>query len=247
MALHEGAWARVEARSRVAGLALTAWVGLLAEEVAGGLAALTEEQLVQLSAARLGVKRIGSAVNDLARAEHRGSAATEAQLTEVLGRLGERVEAAAAAVQGIGRGVGEVAGEGSGDVAAGPGRGRRGAGPAPRGRVITVWFSPGERALVGSAAAVQGLSAGAWVGALIEDPGAIRPLRGEVWGGVHATRVALRRAVTNLAQIEAVRRRRGDLEAARIGAARGQVEAAIRVCLEVETALYARPRAGVAA
>jgi hypothetical protein len=60
-------------------------------------------------------------------------------------------------------------------------------------------------------------------------------------------RVALRRVVTNLAQIEAVRRRRGDLEAARIGAVRGRVEAVIRVCLEVEAALSARAGAGVAA
>lgn len=236
MVLHEQAWARVDARAERAGLALTAWVGLMAGEVAGGAVAVGEELLEGLAGARVGVARIGAAVNSMAATGHLGGVVSEELLVGVLGRLAGRVEAAVAAAQAVGR-------EGSGSPAAvvgGPGavegRGRRSQGSVPRGRVITVWFSPGERALVGAAAAAEGLSAAAWVGLLVEDPGSCRPLRGEVWGAVYALRKALRRVATNLAQIESVRG--GDEPGgAQLEAARGQVEAAIRVCLEAEERL----------
>lgn len=244
MVLHEQAWERVEARAARAGLALTAWVGLLAVEVATGTAGMREAQLEEVSAARIGVSRVGSAVNSLAATEHLGTAVPVAQLEAVLARLAVRVQAAAAAAGGVDVEPSETPAGGAGR---GRSRGRRSQGPVRRQRVITVWFSPGERAAVGAAAAAQGLSAAAWVGALVEDPAAIRPLRGEMWGAVWAVRKALRRVATNVAQITEVRTRRGVEVPAELTDAQLLLQAAIRECLAAEGRLTARPGAGAAA
>ena len=105
-------------------------------------------------------------------------------------------------------------------------------------------MTPGERDLLAAAAGREGLSVGAWLGQLVEDPAAIRPLRGEVWGAVFALRKALRRVATNLAQIEEARARRQVPAPVGVGEARGQIDAAIRACLDAQATIIGQPGTG---
>lgn len=107
-------------------------------------------------------------------------------------------------------------------------------------------MTPGERDLLAGAASREGLSVGAWLGQLMEDPGAVRPLHGEVLGAVVALRQAGRRVATNLAQIEEARTARGTETPPAVRVARGQVDALIRACLGAESALSGPVTAGVA-
>ena len=80
-------------------------VGLMAGEVAGGAVPVGEELLEGLAGARVGVARIGAAVNSMAATGHLGGVVSEELLVGVLGRLAGRVEAAVAAAQAVGRRV----------------------------------------------------------------------------------------------------------------------------------------------
>ena len=238
--LDEGAWVRADARAERAGLALGAWAGLLAQDVAVGRPGLSEGQLEALSAAAVRVARVGDAVNSLAVAEHVGREAGEPELAAVLGRLEQRAAEARAAVAAASA-VFEGAGSGPRPVAepAG-GRGRRGtadSGAGPRARRLLARMTSAEFDLVAGAAAREGLAPGAWLGALLEDPGSVRPVMGEAWGAVFLLRRALRRVATNLAQIESARAARGAPSPELLVRARVQVDAAIRACLDLSAAI----------
>lgn len=244
------AWVRVDDRAQRAGLALGAWVGLLADEVAAGVPVVSEAQLEALVAARVRVARIGGAVNQVAVGEHMGREVSEAELVGVLDRVRVRVEQANTAVAEA-TAVFDRGPVGDREVASGGmGRGRRAQVRAvgqPRERVVRVGVTPVERARLTTAAGRDGLAVGAWLGLLLEDPQASRPLRGEAWGAAFALRRALRRVATNLAQIESVRAARDLGVPGLVGQVAGEVDAAIRACLDLAAAISDPRSAGVVA
>ncbi len=239
------AWRRVDARAEKAGWALGTWMVLLAADVAAGRPVASEELLEQVAGARVRVDRLGTAINAMASTENVGEAVPEAQLRAVLDSLAARVNAATEAAQAAGEvfaGAGAATQE---PVAAGEAFGRRARKePTAKGE-IRARMTAGERAQLAAAAARDGLSVGAWLGLLMEDPAVVRPLRGEVWGSVFGLRKALRRVATNLAQIAAARRARGEQVPPFVTDAQAQVDDAIRACLAAQGTISAAP-AGVA-
>ena len=77
-------------------------------------------------------------------------------------------------------------------VAGGPAVGRRSREQAARDKHIRAQMTPAERRLLVGAAGREGLSVGAWLGQLLEDPQVSRPLTGEVWAAVFEVRRAAR-------------------------------------------------------
>lgn len=245
--IDRGAWRRVEARAERAGWSLGSWMVLLAADVALGRPVVGESVLEDLAAARIRVARLGSAINAMAARENRGIAVDDGELRAVLDslavRCGQAAEAVAAARDVFDGGPG---GGGEGAEVAGPAVGRRGREAARRDKQIRAQLTPAERGLLVGAAGRDGLSVGAWLGQLLEDPQVSRPLTGEVWGAVFAVRKAARAAATNLAQIADARAARGAGVPAGVAAAQGQLEALIRACLAAQTVIGAGFRSGSA-
>jgi hypothetical protein len=240
----DAAWRRADARAERAGLALGTWMVLLAADVAVGRPVVGEMLLDDLGIARVRVARIGTSVNAMAAAENGGDTVPDAEMAKVLHSLGVRVAAASEAVRSAGAAfVGPTSGGGQ-PPSSDPGQGRRGKDQTGRARRIRAQMTPGERDLLAAAAGREDLSVGAWLGQLVEDPAAIRPLRGEVWGAVFALRKALRRVATNLAQIEEARARRQVPAPVGVGESRGQIDAAIRACLDAQATIIGQPGTG---
>ena len=145
------------------------------------------------ASARVRVARIGTSVNAMAATENGGDTVADAELAKVLDSLGVRVAAASEAVRNAGAAFAGTTSGGGQPPSRDPGQGRRGKDQTGRARRIRAQMTPGERDLLAAAAGREDLSVGAWLGQLVEDPAAIRPLRGEVWGAVFALRKALRR------------------------------------------------------
>ena len=244
----EPAWGRVEGRAIRARLALGSWMVLLAGDVAAGRPVAAEVVLEDLVDARVRVARLGTAVNAIARRENRGIDVEDRELLKVLDSLGARAVQATAALSAareVFAGWRTAPGK-PGPGAAGAGvAGRRSKDQTGRARRIRAAMTPGERDLLAGAAAREGLSVGAWLAQLLEDPGAVRPLHGEVLGAVVALRQAGRRVATTLAQIQDARTDRGTGTPPAVGAARAQVDALIRACLGAESALSGQATAGV--
>lgn len=241
----ESAYRRADARAGQAGLALGTWMVLLAEDVAAGRPVVGEDLFDAVGAARVRVARIGSAVNAMAATENGGGLVADGELAAVLESLGARAAAASEAVLAVAAVFATTpAPVGDGVASWDPAVGRRSQAEVGRGRQISAQMTRGERDRLTAAAAVEGLSVGAWLGLLLEDPAAIRPLRGEVWGAVFALRKALRRVGTNLAQIEAARAGRQVPAPAGVGEARAQIDAAIRVCLDAQATISGQPGTG---
>jgi hypothetical protein len=240
----DAAWRRADARAERAGLALGTWMVLLAADVAAGRPVVGEMLLDEVAAARVRVARIGTSVNAMAATENGGDAVADAEMAEVLKSLGARVGAASEAVRNAAAVFPGTTSGGGLPPSPHPGLGRRGKDQTGRARRIRAQMTPGERDLLEAAAGREDLSVGAWLGQLLEDPAAIRPLRGEVWGAVFALRKALRRVGTNLAQIEAARARRQVPAPPGVGEARTQIDAAIRVCLDAQATIIGRPGTG---
>jgi hypothetical protein len=246
----EDAWGRLDARAQRAELALGAWAGLRAVEAALGLPGFSEEQLGEVADERVRVDRIGGLVNELAAAEHVDREVPAAELAAVLDRVTARVAAAESLLAQVGA-VFDAAGPApTGDASGGAaGVGRRS--PADEGkhrdRRVLARMATVEYDRVAAAAAGDGLSVGAWLGLLLEDQEAVRPVLGEAWGAVFWLRKALRRVATNLAQIEAVRASRGQGGDEQLARVSRQVDAAIRACLDVCGAIGAAAKASAAA
>ncbi len=247
----EDAWSRLDARAERAGLALGAWIGLLAEDAALARPGLSEAQLEALADVRARVARVGGAVNQVAVGEHIGRKVTDAELAAVLDRVSVRIDEAMTAIadgasvfrapQRAKRAHAEGLQPAAGRRTAVAGEGER------RGRQVKTKVTAAERARVEAAAASQGLAIGAWLGQLLEDPESARPLLGEAWGAVFALRKALRRVATNLAQIESARASRGRGADEQLDEIRQRVDAAIRACLELSGSISDAAKTGAAA
>ena len=243
----EAAYRRADARAEQAGLALATWMVLLAEDVAAGRPVVGDPLFEALGTARVRVARIGTSVNAMAATENGGKVVEDLQLVKVLDSLGVRAAAATEAVAAVAAVFATPpASVGDGQLSGDPAVGRRSLDEVGRGRQIRAQMTRGERDRLTAAAAREGLSVGAWLGLLMEDPAAIRPLRGEVWGAVFALRKALRRVATNLAQMEEARARRQVPAPVGVGEARGQIDAAIRACLDAQATISGHPGTGAA-
>jgi hypothetical protein len=218
-------------------------MALLAADVALGRPVAGEWVLEDLGAARVRVARLGSAINVMAGRENAGRSVDGGELDATLDSLAGRAAEAMAAVEAArevftgAQGAAGVTGVG------GPAVGRRSRELTARDKQIRAQMTPAERRLLVGAAGREGLSVGAWLGQLLEDPQVSRPLTGEVWAAVFEVRRAARSVGTNLAQIADARAARGQGVPAGVGVARGQMDALIRACLDAQAVIAAAGRA----
>ena len=209
--LTAGGFADADARAAAAGLAVGAWVALVAEDAALDRPALSGEVLTELGESASRVVLVGRTVNALAAGEHLGREVSVAQLVAAMGRVGAVTGSAVTVLEQ----VREVYATPAAPVQPGSGAGRRrrersAGGASVRGRKVLAQVSDAEFAVLAGAADAAGLAVGAWLGAVVEDPDGHRPaLTGHQYAAVARVRRALRRVGTLLGQIQAARESRG--------------------------------------
>jgi hypothetical protein len=218
-------------------------MALLAADVALGRPVAGEWVLEDLGAARVRVARLGSAINVMAGRENAGRGVDGGELGAALDSLAGRAAEALAAVEAAREVFAGARGAAGVTVVGGPAVGRRSREQAGRDKQIRAQVTPAERRLLVGAAGREGLSVGAWLGQLLEDPQVSRPLTGEVWAAVFEVRRAARAVGTNLAQIADARAARGASVPAGVGVARGQMDALVRACLDAQAVIAAAGRA----